>query len=485
MLGPAAALMPLDAPLPFGKYRLLELLGRGGMAEVWKAKLDGPGGFSRAVVVKRILPHLAADPQFVKMFEREARLSSRLSHANIVQVFEFGESGGEPYLAMEYVPGRDLTQVLRACGDSGRVPPPGLGAYVALEVARALSYAHALRGDDGAPLHLVHRDISPSNVLLGADGSVKLLDFGIAKAFAETEGRTQTGAFKGKVGYSSPEAADGQGIDERADLFALGVVLHEALTGRRLFRGESDIQTLGLVREARVALPGVSPELDRVCARALARRPEDRYQSAGSMVADLEPVVRKLGFGPTQLAALLPHLSLTVSGDDAETSTSLAPTAKRRRWVLLAVGAAVLGAASVVLVWPGRPAPGPPPAQPAPPVVVAPAEPEPPPKVALEPPRIETVVVRVHSSPSGATVAAPGSATPLGRTPLELKWSHSERPVRLLVTRPGYAPVTLELADVGIQQFEVQLRRQKAATAPNKRRVANVKDGEVVDPFGR
>ena len=182
------------------------------MAEVWKARIDRAGGFQRTLVIKRILPHLVEDDEFVQMFVAEARLSARLNHANIVQVFELGDVDGEFYLAMEYVRGRDLVNVVRAQLSSAAPPPPGLGAFVAREVCRALAYAHALTDDDGAPLRLIHRDVSPSNVMVGFDGAVKLLDFGIAKALGARPTRTArvTGTLKGKFGYMSPEQVEGK-----------------------------------------------------------------------------------------------------------------------------------------------------------------------------------------------------------------------------------------------------------------------------------
>ncbi|HEY2746027.1 MAG TPA: serine/threonine-protein kinase, partial [Polyangia bacterium] len=233
--------------VPFGKYQLLERLGRGGMAEVWKAKALGPKGYARKLVVKRILPELACDEEFVRMFVEEARLSASLNHRNIVQVYEFGEVGGEYYLAMEWVHGRDLNSLMKSMKDRDAAPPVELAAYVAREVCRALAYAHALTDEDGQPMRLIHRDVSPSNVMVGFDGSVKLLDFGIAKALAlASENRTQVGVLKGKFGYMAPEQVDCDAdVDHRADLFVAGVVLWEMLTLRRLFKGSSDMHTIG------------------------------------------------------------------------------------------------------------------------------------------------------------------------------------------------------------------------------------------------
>ena len=307
--------------LRFGKYQLYERLGRGGMAEVWKAKIVGPAGFERTLVVKRILPHLAEDSRFIQMFVSEARLSARLTHPNVVQVFELGDVNGEFFLAMEYVRGKDLVAVVRSLLGRG-LPPPALGAYVVREVCRALAYAHGLTDDAGQPLRLIHRDVSPSNVMISFDGMVKLLDFGIAKALAEsTENKTQTGTLKGKFGYMSPEQIDGKEIDHRADLYAVGIVLHEVLTGRRLFKGGNDLQTIAMVREGRIEPPSalndqVPPELDRICLKALARDRDARYAGCHEMAADLDEVVHHLKWSPEKMAELMREL---FAADDVQT----------------------------------------------------------------------------------------------------------------------------------------------------------------------
>jgi serine/threonine protein kinase len=278
--------------MQFGPYLLRQRLGLGGMASVWKA-IDDRG---RTLVVKRILPALAEDPEFVEMFVREAALSARMRHPNIVRVFDHGDYEGERYLAMEYLHGKDLTSVMKETVARG-APPAGLGAYVAREVCRALSYVHALTDDMSVPLNLIHRDVSLSNVMLGYDGSVKLLDFGVAKALADERAhRTATGVLKGKWAYLAPEQVDGVAIDQRTDIFSLGIVLHEMLTGRRLFKAPSGLATLEKVRAARVLPPSalnaaVPPALDAVCLRALAKKPGDRFQTAAEMGAALDAAV--------------------------------------------------------------------------------------------------------------------------------------------------------------------------------------------------
>ena len=293
-----------------GNYRLDERLGRGGMAEVWRATLVGSAGFERQLAVKRIRSHLADDPQFVQMFLSEARLTARLHHPNIVQVVELGESDGEYFIAMELVRGHDLQRVSRWLARRGSMQP-GFAAFVVLEIARALSYAHTLTDDRGRPLGLIHRDVSPSNVMLGLDGAVKLLDFGIAKAVAaSSDVQTRSGVLKGKLGYFSPEQVRGETPDQRADQFAAGVVLHELCTGRALFRRDSDAETLALVMQAEAGPPSgsnadIPPALDAVCLRALARDPNDRFPDCRALVEALEPIVHELGFSAHALSELI------------------------------------------------------------------------------------------------------------------------------------------------------------------------------------
>jgi serine/threonine protein kinase len=295
--------------LPFGRYTLLRPIGRGGMAEVWKAKIHGAQNFQRLVVVKRILPHLSSDPEFVRMFTVEAMLSARLNHPNIVQVFEFAEVAGERYLAMEYVHGINLGDLQKRL--KGVSVPVGMAAHLVREISLALAYAHALPDDDGRPLSLIHRDVSPSNVMIGYDGGVKLLDFGVAKALSSTDELTRTGALKGKVAYMSPEAVDGElTLDGRTDVFAAGVVLYELLTGKRLFKGGDDLRTIALVRACKVEPPSsertdIPPELDRIVLKALARNRDQRYQRADDLAADLNQLGHVLQWDATRTSLFL------------------------------------------------------------------------------------------------------------------------------------------------------------------------------------
>jgi serine/threonine protein kinase len=283
----------------FGRYRLMNVAGSGGMAVVHRAVVDGTKGFAKPLAVKRIRSEYAKDPSFINMLIAEARLSAFLRHPAIVQIHEFGEVHGEYFLVMEYVDGWDLLALLHGCQRAKQRLPAGIVAYVISEIAGALAYAHALRDDENRPLEIVHRDISPSNIMVTRQGAVKLLDFGVASAAERVRNeRTRTGTMKGKIGYLAPEQADGMPIDQRADQFALGVVLWECLTMRRLFKTEADLQTLRLIREANVAppsmiVPGLDPDIEAIALKMLAREACSRFRSCNDIVAAMAPIVHR------------------------------------------------------------------------------------------------------------------------------------------------------------------------------------------------
>jgi serine/threonine-protein kinase len=274
----------------YGRFALLGRLAFGGMAEIFLAR-ETNANASRHLVVKRILPHVADDEGFVTMFLDEARLAMRLQHPNICPVYEFGEAGGTWFIAMEWVDGVPLGKLIRKARAMGGVPIP-LVVRVLAQTAEALHYAHRARDENGAPLGIVHRDVSPQNIMVAYNGSVKLLDFGVAKA-ASHETRTQVGVVKGKLAYMAPEQCRGDAIDARADVFALGVCLYESLVGRPLYQRQTDFETLKAVLEdpvpsARALRPEVPPDLDAIVQRALAKTPEARWQSAGELQEALE-----------------------------------------------------------------------------------------------------------------------------------------------------------------------------------------------------
>jgi serine/threonine-protein kinase len=275
---------------PGGKYRIVRRLASGGMAEVFRAQVVGPEGFEKDVCLKRVLPHLARDSEFVEMFKAEARLAAKLQHTNIVQIFDFGEEDGSYYLAMEYVDGRDLRGILKLAQDRSRVLPPGLAAFITAEAAKGLSYAHTRR-EGSTPLNIVHRDISPHNILISWNGEVKVADFGIAKA-ASRASATRTGVLKGKIAYMSPEQARGDTVDARSDLFSLGLVLYEMLTGTRPFQGATETETLGRVLHHNISPPltlnpDIPEPLSQLTMHSLERDRTARFATAEEMSREL------------------------------------------------------------------------------------------------------------------------------------------------------------------------------------------------------
>jgi serine/threonine protein kinase len=299
------------------------------MADVFKARIQGPAGFERTFVVKRILPHLSDDPAFTKMFIDEAKIAAKLTHPNIVQVFELGNVDEEYFMSMEYVRGHDLAETMRTLWARVGPPRPELVAYVGREMCRALAYAHDFTSEEGESLGMIHRDVSPSNVMLSYDGAVKILDFGIAKALGgdAAEEATKSGTLKGKFAYMAPEQTASNDIDRRIDIFATGIVLHEILTGRRLFKGENDMQTIERVRRCEVVAPSLfnplcPPQLDQIVLQALAKNPDERYQSASEMADALDDIVYATRFQSTQLAQTMRSLFPADAGGDLRATGS-------------------------------------------------------------------------------------------------------------------------------------------------------------------
>ena len=291
----------MDLPAQFGRYQLLERIATGGMAEVFLARSFGVEGFEKRLVIKRILPELAQSPRFVQMFVHEAKLSVSLSHPNIVQVFDLGKVGDDHYMAMEYIQGRDLTQVLRVLRRNGERLPLPIAVTIAAAVARGLAYAHARAAPDGRPLHIVHRDVSPHNIMVSYEGDVKLVDFGIARLMGESAGATATkGPGGGKFAYMSPEQAAGQPVDHRSDIFSLGVVLFEMLAGKRLFSdGDSDEKLRAVVNcvvpDVRTLNPEVPEAMVAILAKILTKDPADRYADAALLEEDLRALLFEIG----------------------------------------------------------------------------------------------------------------------------------------------------------------------------------------------
>jgi eukaryotic-like serine/threonine-protein kinase len=284
-------------PKQIGRYQILDRVAVGGMAELFKAQLQGQLGFEKLVAIKKILPHLAGDQSFVEMFIDEARITAQLDHKHIVAVFELGTDADTPYIAMQYVDGLDVLALLRECARAQIRLPPDLAALIARDVLDALDYAHNALDVHGKPLSIVHRDISPGNVLLSWRGDVKLTDFGIARA-AERRHKTEAGTLKGKYGYMSPEQVSGAEVDARSDLFSVGILLAEMVMARRLFTSTNDLDILLMVRDARLDrlhkyASEFPVELRVLTVRALQRRPEDRWQTAAQFRDALDEWIRR------------------------------------------------------------------------------------------------------------------------------------------------------------------------------------------------
>ena len=331
-------------PTALGKYEVLRRLGAGGMAEVFLCRLSGIGGFDKRVVVKRVLPHHAHEPLFVEMFLDEARVAANLTHPNIVQIYEIGEVDGVPFIAMEYVRGPTLSQVLRAAVERGAVSI-GAAARLIAGVSEGLDHAHEARDHDDQPLGIVHRDVSPQNILIGHDGTSKVFDFGIARAAGRLV-ETQVASLKGKLAYMAPEQLRAQPIDRRADVYAVGVCLFEATTGRRLFAAPTDLDLYALRMTQRApapsaVVPGYPPELERIVVAALAEDPAERTPSCRALADQLDEFVAAGPHAATTktVAAWIASLQIEVVGAGPESRPGATP-ARRATLRLPSVGSA-------------------------------------------------------------------------------------------------------------------------------------------------
>jgi serine/threonine protein kinase len=487
----------------FGRYRLIDRLGQGGMADVYRAVVDGPRGFQRQLVIKRIHKLYAHELDFISMLGNEARVTAVLNHPSIVQVHEFGQVGDEFYLAMELAEGPDLGKVLTTAKQRDARMPAGVACYIVAQLADALAYAHTLTGADGVPLDIIHRDVTPTNVVVSLVGGVKLLDFGIAKAAAHLrEDRTRTGAIKGKVAYLAPEQVDGALVDHRADQYSLGLVFHECLTGNRLWKG--------LVREGTITppsqlVPGLDPDIDAVMLRMLARAPEERFPSCAEVAKALSPLARKhsgdslalrdflASIGPFPVTAEpLPPSNVSaqpaagagsVTGSVGEmrpdSSVSLRrPPAWRRLSVAVGTALAVL---ALVLFWP-RPQPTPAPVvdtraashSPAPTPALAPAP------APVEPPRQKLKL----EGPAGADVLVDGVL--VGQAPIDLNLPRKPASRHLVVQMAGHAPWARDVAgDVDMVLTPPLLPLPAAPKADKKPHPAAKKAPVVRDPFAK
>ena len=329
----------LDEEEQFGPYLVYERLGVGGMATVHRALERGIEGFERIVALKRLLPHLAEDASFIKSFVREAKLASLLNHVNIVQIFELGRVGTEYFISMEYIDGKDIRRLLRHARKVTGPPPVNVTVGLLIQLCEALDYAHTKADEHGQPLLLVHRDVSPSNVIVTTAGHVKVIDFGIAKA-QSSQLRTQTGRVKGKLAYMAPEAISGKDLDARSDLFALGVIAHELLTARPLFASKNEYQTLLKVQRGDIMPPSTfnqtcPPELDAIVLKALARDPDERYAAATELRDDLIAIRKhynlQTGYREISMWVDLAFSLEVPNGEVTNTALLRTPTPRPRR----------------------------------------------------------------------------------------------------------------------------------------------------------
>lgn len=490
-----------------GRYDILGQLATGGMAEILLGRLVGPSGFERVVVIKRILPHLARERALVEMFLDEARIVARIRHPNVVQVHELGGEGSELYLAMEYLEGESVSGLLRRLYTQGDGLDHWISAHIVAEACRGLHAAHELT-DGEIPLDLVHRDVSPQNLFVTYGGGVKVLDFGIAKV-ADRSAQTEAGQVKGKFAYMSPEQCQGKALDRGSDIFALGAVLYELLTGRRLFKRATALMTMKAITEHPVTPPSslastIPAALEAVCLRALARRRQDRYADAAEMRRELVAAMRAMGreedpeealgrlmhqlfagriedkqemLRKARLEASLSHIPAAELDDSIElpavdehveiptaSDVPARATAPRRGWVAWTMGGltAALGVAALLVFATTRPVAAPPvdlavsaPRGPLPPAPAAPsatALPEEP----LPPSLSSDVALRIETLPPGARVSIEGRD--LGTTPLDTRFPRGSRPIEIVLRRPGFLPLTTStLPDVD-QRLVLTLR---------------------------
>lgn len=293
------------APVRFGRYTLVDRLAVGGMAEIFLARQDGLEGFEKTVVIKRIRPHLSKQPAFVKMFLNEAKLAAHLNHPNIVQIYDLGKISESYFIAMEFIFGRDMRRVIPKAAAVGIPFPMVYALKIASSVLEGLYYAHQKADLHGNPLHIVHRDVTPENIFVSFDGTVKVLDFGIAKAANQLD-QTRAGEIKGKLSYMSPEQCTGKRLDNRSDIFSLGVVLYEWITGFRLFTGDSEVAILKSIIDSKIYAPSyfkadIPEEVEAILMRALAKDREERYQTAWEMQYDIDHYLSQSEFTPSNI----------------------------------------------------------------------------------------------------------------------------------------------------------------------------------------
>jgi serine/threonine-protein kinase len=460
-------------PVSFGKYELVSRLAAGGMAEIFLARTKSIQGFEKYLVIKRILHHRTQDPEFVRMFLDEARVAATLDHPNIVQIYDVGHVDNEYFIAMEYLRGHNLIEIVRAGAKLGYAKPP-LEHVVSIltQVCAGLHYAHEKRDFEGRSLEIVHRDVTPQNIVVSFDGSVKVVDFGIAKA-ATREVETLAGTLKGKIGYMSPEQCKGANVDRRSDIFAVGIILFELTTGKRLYHERSDFDTLkkiieGAVPSPRDLLPFYPAFLNAIVVRCLQKNPDDRYQTARDLHADLDAFARDnqlvTGTVPlsqymeriyadelsthksTEAAAMATAAQVTMSGAGSTSSylgeasrrsaPVATPLAEVRRQHIMRLGLQAVGAVLLVLLgggvvwWQTRPKLAPEPAHATAPVAAAQPAPTPAPAPAPTPAK--------STAPGAPAVVAAAPPTVLAPPPPNMQPARAKP-----APRPGDGHITV------------------------------------------
>ncbi|MBS2013426.1 MAG: protein kinase [Deltaproteobacteria bacterium] len=482
-----------------GRYDVLGQLATGGMAEILLARLQGPEGFQRAVVIKRILRQYAQLTDFVAMFLQEARIIAKIRHPNVVMVHELGEDAGEVFLVLEYVAGENLSSVLKRTATANEKLPPTLVAHLVAEACAGLHAAHELVTDEGKSQNLVHRDVSPQNLFLAYDGHVKLLDFGVART-DEQVARTAVGDVKGKLEYMSPEQAKGEPLDRRSDIFAMGIVLYELSTGRRLFKRVNAARTMEAITKEPIVPPsrlveGFPRDLEAVVMRALAKRPEDRYASAADMRKDLLDIARVESSPVEALAERMKRLfadriaekeemlrkvregdAITrVPAGEVEANVEVPavpePTRPRRVGIAVAALAGVGIAATAIVIARAAASPSPPP-QAAVSGAAASAAPVLAPSgiaSANGAPAASPVLVHVETRPPGASVFVDGEER--GATPVDLRLPRGTTPVEVELVRVGFSPISQPIVPDADQKLLLSLTPSSSkATGPRFRK---------------
>ena len=531
-------------PKRYGRFLLIDRLGHGGMAEVFRAVVVGPEQFQRVVVVKRILPHHSANAAFNKMFIDEATLCGRLSHPNIIQVHEFGVQQDQYFIAMEYLKGQNLNAIVSRLIEWGQRMPVSVAAEIIHQTCRGLAYAHTVTASDGKPLGIIHRDVSPGNILVAYSGAVKVLDFGVARVADRFRvGTTDPGYLKGKSAYLAPEQLSPVPFDHRVDIFACGILLHEMLTGRRLFRGKTPHESMSLVRSMPIPPPStidsrVPIGLDAIVLRALARDPDERYQSAAEMADALEGFLIEQRYTSQELpqfmrslfseeersqdlhltAAELEALAAEGATESAAGARSSPPSTPqdnasshatpppviadamevslsaveepRPRWrkrLMVAVATAAL-AVSLIVSFSRSPAP-PPAASVTPPPPWSSPSPSPPPASAASPaapaapvPGSAQIRLTISSEPSGALAYRNGDRAPVGITPVSLTLARDEAPIVFRISKTGFVPGVLRVVPDADKPVHITLAKS-ATASPRPREVRKVRDAVPIDPF--